>query len=392
MARDASVDLTVVTMALRQQVAAPVNVVWELLTDPQRMNTWSTARIELADPGDRQRPDGVGALRRVYLPHGGGRLTEVVHAAEPPHFFGYTVVGGAAALREHTGRIVVLPAGDDEAQIRWDVAVQFAVPGLDVLTQCLIEGELRRSLRRLAELAPTAAPAGPLPPPRRVEQRDLPALHDVAEAVLAEQRSIADRLTRADDPKQWFARVYQYVTEEQLASLYSGRVDNPEWVLRLIPRFHELYLRNLISFERGEPTEEPWRKAWGLAERAGATGSASQLGKALLLGVAAHIEADLPRALHATYREHFRDRCDYVYFRADYLRMADIFRVASDRLMGDMPRRHVPVWLQAARTVLPPELRDQLMRSYYDTPRRRMAAFDAGRDLLGSDPQPIGSR
>lgn len=265
--------------------------------------------------------------------------------------------------------------------------MRFAIPGMAALTRRLIDGELRGSLHRLAELAPTtAAPVEPLPPPRRVEQRDLPALRETVAAVLAEQRAIADRLAAADDPKQWFARVYQYVTEEQLAHLHSGRADNPEWALRLIPAFHELYLHNLLAFEAGEPTEEPWAKAWGLAERAGATGSSTAMMKALLLGVAAHIEADLPRALHTTYVDHFADRCDYVYFRADFLRMTDIFRIASDRLMAELPRTYTPSWLRASRAVLPPELRDQLMRRYYDIPRQRLAAFDRGRQLPDPDP------
>lgn len=378
-----------VTLVTQQPVAAPAAVAWTLLTDPDRMNTWSTARIELIDPGDRGRPDGVGALRRVLLPRGAARLTEVVHAAEPPHRFGYTVIGGVAALREHTGTITITPAGDAACTIRWEVVLRFAVPGLAAVSKRLIGGELRRSLRRLAELAPDATAAA-LPAPRHLDQRDLPALHEQVAAVLAEQRAIADRLAGVEDPKQWFARVYQYVTEEQLAHLRAGRADNPEWVLRLIPRFHQLYLKNLTAFERGEPTEKPWAKAWGLAERAGASGSAEDMMKALLLGVAAHIESDLPRALHATYVEDFAGRCaadpiDYVYFRADYLRMATVFRIASDRLMAELPRRYAPTWLRATRAVLPPELRDQLMRRYYDIPRRRLAAFEQGRvAVLGS--------
>lgn len=376
-----------VTLVVQQPVAAPPAVVWTLLTDPERMNTWSSARIELIDAGDRGRPDGVGTLRRVLLPRGAARLTEVIHAAEPPHRLGYTVVGGVAALREHTGTITITPAGDTGCAIRWAVVLRFALPGLAAVSKRLIGPELRRSLHRLAELAPTAT-AAPLPPPRHLAQRDLPALHEQVAAVLAEQRAIADRLAAAGDPKQWFARVYQYVTEEQLAHLRAGRADNPEWVLRLIPRFHQLYRKNLLAFERGEPTEKPWAKAWGLAERAGATGSAQQMMQALLLGVAAHIEADLPRALHDTYVEDFAETCDYVYFRADYLRMAAVFRMASDRLMAELPRRYAPTWLHAARAVLPPELRDQLMRRYYDIPRRRLAAFEQGRPGTEAEPDP----
>jgi len=375
---------TMTTLLLRRSVDAPADVVWALLTDPEAMNTWSTARIELLDAGDRGRADGVGALRRVHLPGGRTRLTEVIHTAAAPHELGYTVVGGVAALREHTGRISLRADGEHTTEIRWEVVMRFAIPGMAAVIRPLIGRELAASLRRLVELAPTApAPEPAAPAPRDLPPRDLAALRQTVAAVLAEQRDIADRLAGADDPKRWFARVYQYVTEEQLAHLDTGRVDNPEWVLRLIPRFHELYRRNLLAFERGAPTEEPWRKAWGLAERAGQTGSSAQMMKALLLGVAAHIESDLPRALRRTYAEDFADRVDYVYFRADYLRMADVFRIASDRLMADLPRTYTPVWLRLARAVLAPELRDQLMRRYYDIPRRRLAAFAAG----GQPPQ-----
>ncbi|HLS00106.1 MAG TPA: DUF5995 family protein [Mycolicibacillus parakoreensis] len=368
------------TMLLRQPVAAAPAVVWESLTDPGQMNAWSTARIELVGFGDRQRADGVGAMRRVYLPYSGLPLTEVIHASEPPYHLGYTVVGGVPLLREHTGRITVTPAGGDAAEIRWEVVMRFEAPGLATVAARLIEGELRRSLRRLAELAPR--PAGAVPTPRRLAQGDLSALRDTAERVLVEQRAVADRLAHADDPKQWFARVYQYVTEEQLAHLHSGLADNPEWILRLIPCFHELYLSNLVAFERGEAVEKPWHRAWGQAERAAAAGSPKGIVEALLLGVAAHIEADLPRALSTTYLDHFRHRCDYTYFRADYLRMSAIFRLASERLISTLPRRCKPVWVPLAQAVLPAELRYQLMcEFYYNIPRKRLDAFERGRRL-----------
>lgn len=369
------------TMLLRQPVAAPPSRVWESLTDPRQMNAWSTARIELVGFGDRQRADGVGAMRRVYLPYSGLPLTEVIHASEPPNHLGYTVIGGIPLLREHTGRITVTPAGADAAEIRWEVVMRFEAPGMAVVAARLIEGELRRSLRRLAELAPHPDVAAP-PAPRRLGNGDLLALRDTAERVLVEQRAVADRLTQADDPKQWFARVYQYVTEEQLAHLHSGLADNPEWILRLIPCFHELYLSSLTAFERGEPVVEPWHRAWGQAERAAAAGSPKGIVEALLLGVAAHIEADLPRALASTYIDHFRNRCDYTYFRADYLRMAAIFRLASDRLIGTLPRRYKPVWAPLAQAVLPAELRYQLMcEFYYNIPQKRLDAFERGRRL-----------
>ncbi|MBJ8343806.1 SRPBCC family protein [Antrihabitans sp. YC2-6] len=371
------------TIVLRQRVAAPPAAVWDLLTDPARMNEWSTARIELVDAGDGGRADGVGTLRRIHLPGpGSARLSEVVHESEPPHRFGYTVFRGAAGLREHRGNIAIAGVdGGAASEVSWEVVMRFAIPGVSLLARQLIAPELSRSLKRLAEIAAgsrESTTAGP----RHIEPADLTPLLAEANAILAQQRAIADRLAGADDPKQWFARVYQFVTEEQLAHLESGLVNNPEWVLRLIPRFHELYSESLFTFEAGEPTPQQWHRAWSTAEAGGAKQSAQLIVKALLQGVAAHIEVDLPRALAETYLRDFRGRCDYVYFRADYIRMADIFRKASDRLMEQMPRHYHPLWLRLSRSVLPPEFRDQLMSRYYDVARRRLEAFDKGGELV----------
>src|SRR5690625_5376789 len=142
------------TMLLRQPVAAAPAVVWESLTDPGQMNAWSTARIELVGFGDRQRADGVGAVRRVYLPYSGLPLTEVIHASEPPYHLGYTVVGGVPLLREHTGRITVTPAGRDAPEIRWAGVMRLEARGLASVAARVIAGERRGWLRRRDGLAP----------------------------------------------------------------------------------------------------------------------------------------------------------------------------------------------------------------------------------------------
>jgi hypothetical protein len=373
-------------IAVSQYVDDEPGRVWQLLTEPELMNTWSSARIRLVDPGAGGGPDGVGALRSVRLPGRGGTLLEVVRESVPPQRLVYVVVGGAAALRRHQGEISLSARGNG-TEVGWQVDMAFVVPGLAPVAGRLIGRELGRSLARLAA-APVPAGVAAREPVARGSvargssgQPELAALRAEADRVLGLQREIADRLTAAEDPKRWFARVYQYVTEEQLAFVDEGEVDNPDWVLRLIPAFHHYYADNLAAFERGHGVEAPWEKAWALAEKGGATGSSTRTMKALLLGVAAHIEADLPRALATTYTDHFAGDREYVEFRADYLRMARIFGLATDRLVADMPRGYLPTWLGVARRVLPLELRDQLMRRYYDVPTRRLEAFAQGRRL-----------
>lgn len=362
---------------IREPVRAPPTAVWGWLTDPGRMNRWSSARIEPIDPGELGRMDGVGALRRVITPGAAStRLSEVIRISEPPHRFVYVVFDGAPALRSHQGEITLQGEGDFTI-VHWRVAMDFVLPGVGSIAQRSIEPELRRSLAIMAKVAQDGAPQE-MPRFASLASVDLAPLRAEAERVLAAQRAIADRLERANDPKQWFARVYVFVTEEQLAHIDRGEVDHPEWALRLIPSFHTYYSAALEGFERGASIDPAWQRAWSVAARARA---ARETVKGLLLGVAAHIDSDLPHALAETWREHFRDRCEYVRFRADYVRMAYVFRIASDRLVEKMPRSFLPIWLRAARRAVPSEIGAELMRRYYDVPKRRLAAFERGAAL-----------
>jgi hypothetical protein len=366
-----------VRIDLQQEIRADRAAVWPWLTDPRRMNRWSSARIEAVSAGEGGRMDGVAALRRVVTPgRAGARLLEVVRISDAPARFVYCVFAGAPALRSHEGEIT-LTATRSGTLVRWRVAMEFAVPGLGVAARVSIEPELRRSMRALAGLASEMTPE-PTPRAVRVAPVDLLPLRAEADRVLAIQRAIADRLERANDRKQWFARVYQYVTEEQLAHLDRGEVDHPEWVLRLIPRFHDAYAGALAGFEHEGAIDPAWQRAWSTAEHASGPRA---IVKGLLLGVAAHIETDLPLALAETWREHFRGRCEYVRFRADYLRMGHVFRRASDRLMARMPSSYVPAWLRVARKIVPSEIGGEIMRRYYDVPRKRLAAFESGAEI-----------
>jgi hypothetical protein len=112
-----------------------------------------------------------------------------------------------------------------------------------------------------------------------------------------------------------------------------------------------------------------------------ARGGGVQTTRGLLFGVAAHIEEDLPRALAEVYRRHYAKRCDYVRFRADYLLMANIFQRAASRLLAEMPRGAVPGYLRVLAPLLPLEVEDQILRRYYDVPRKRTMAFERGARL-----------
>ena len=370
-------------IALARELAGSVEAVWPLLTDPARMNEWSEAPVRALAPGDGGRMDGVGALRRVLAPGPTGevRLLEVIEASEPPHRLVYRVVNGPSMVKEHRGEQTLerLPAGG--TRLRWEVRIELHVGAAEALVRSSLVPSLERSLDVLARLARDAAPE-PVRGARELSAVDTTPLLREARAILEAQGQLAIELREANDPKWAFARVYELVTEAQLEHLAAGRVRHPEWVLHLVPRFHHYYTTNLEAWRGGRrlDVELPWAQSFAAAESA--DGGARALALGLGLGVRAHIEEDLPRALADVWITHFRERCDYARFRADYLSMGDIFEVAGERLLRELPAGVLPGWMRAMRAILPKPARDALTNANaYDVPRARRMAFERGARL-----------
>lgn len=250
-----------------------------------------------------------------------------------------------------------------------------AAPGLAAVVQRRLRTELVDSIRRMASLEPEATSQRPLPP---FDDEDLAAAVD-ARTTADAQRATAEQMASRGDARQWFGRVYQYVTEEMIAACSRGEVAHTTWALRLIPRFHALFARSL------DGTPEPhWREAFAAIDRAARSDSSGALSfwRALVAGARAHIEGDLPRVLASTYRDHYRDRCDYVRFRADFLLLAAPLQTAWQRLSAEVPARWFPAYLRVLDRVLPAEAVEHLTaKRFYDPLTARHAAFERGRAL-----------
>lgn len=387
------------TLRFERFLRAPPDLVWAELTEPARMAQWSLARITLLEPGDRGHPGGAGALRRVSLPFLGRELhlREVVRDAAPPTRLGYRVIAGAP-VRRHDGRIRIAREAEG-CRLRWEVDLE-ATPAVVAAAAAAVAPALERSLDRLAARLPHA-PAADLPAFADLTGAPDAALWSRSEAILAEQRALAAELFARGDPTRWFARVYAYVTEGQLAACRRGAVVHPEWVLRLIPRFHHYFVDNLQRWGGagdGARAEAHWRRAFTAMER-GSRRYPDERGRlfvGLFLAIRAHIEADLPRTLAEVWVDHYHGECDYVRFRGDYLTMGDVFEDASERLIDDIPRRHIPAWARTLRRALPGGLQERLRhRRFYDIPRRRSLAFARGEEianLLAARAQPAEPR
>jgi len=376
---------------LERELSCPPARAWPLLAEPELMNRWSTARIETVSPGDGGHPAGTGAVRRVRLP-GPSRtsLVEVIERSAAPRLIAYRVIAGAP-VRHHRGEITVheRPGG---SFVRWQVEIDFLAPGMALFAGRSLGRELDRSLDRLVAIAGERKPVVARPPPPTRDLDDsweaLAALRDQAEAVLAAQRDLADHLLLRGDDRGHFARVYQYVTESLAIATDNERFDHPGWVLRLIPVFHRLYEQNLLRRLGEAPGEvEPhWARAFAATEGARARGKtpfeAAML--AVFVGMRAHIEDDLARALAEVFG-HYRGRADYARFRPDYLRMAPAFPEAGDRFVAEWPR---VAWTRKARlfdAFTPRSLRAAMLdRSFYPVTRQRRRAFERGAELAAA--------
>ncbi|MFT3901268.1 MAG: DUF5995 family protein [Gordonia sp. (in: high G+C Gram-positive bacteria)] len=369
------------SFTLRRVLDCPPEVAWRLVTDPDQMNRWSTARIDLAEPGPGDRPDTAGALRVVTLPDGKRKLREVVEFAQMPREFRYRVYDGGPLLISHRGVQTFTPVDGNRTELTWHVSMRLVAAPLATVLCRVIRKQVGDSLDLLAGLAAGASFDDPLPTTSPVGTSSTAPTFDglLADAheSLAAQRALADELAADDDPKQWFARVYQYVTEEMIAAAQDPSalgLEHPDWVLALIPTFHDYYERNLTAYRTGGDVEPAWATAWSTAESSDPKRPHLPVMKGLLYGVSAHIDADLPRALVEVQQEHFPGH-DLREFRPDYLRLAPVFTAASDRLLADLPRSHKPWWTPVASKIHP-QFRDSMLgRVGYDVGRHRVKTF-----------------
>jgi uncharacterized protein YndB with AHSA1/START domain len=377
------------TLVLEQELPCTPEVAWLYVTSPSHMALWSLAAVRPLDVGDGGGMDGVGALREVSIqtPVSRTAFTEVIEHAERPERLVYRAFEGLP-VRYHRGEITLRPTGPGHTLLRWKVNADFLWPGMQYVAWPLLERQLRESLLQLARRV-RPEPVPPVTAPRRLEEeQDLSPLYSQASLCLEEQQRTAEALQARDDPKHLFTRVYQYVTEEQLARCRSGEVTHEGWVLRLIPRFHAYYFDNLRAWQGPHPerTEPAWSEAFRAMDASRGQHTFQGLVGGLLLGVKAHVEEDLPRVLVEVYQAHYATRCDFVRFRADYLLMGDLFRRASERLLNGFAPRALPRSIRVLRAVAPDHVRDAwLSARYYDVRKRRQEAFErAARSLRGA--------
>lgn len=139
-----------------RQVAAPPEIVFDVLTDHRRYTEITPLRrAELEREGDPA-PNGLGAIRVLSaLP--GPPMREEVIGYEPPHRFSYTVLSGLP-FRDHIGTVELSPS-DVGTKIVYAIRTTPTLPvggfvAIAVLKQSikqLLGGVAKESERRAAD-------------------------------------------------------------------------------------------------------------------------------------------------------------------------------------------------------------------------------------------------
>jgi uncharacterized protein YndB with AHSA1/START domain len=90
-------------------VAAPIETVWDKLSDHVGMSQWGPFTVTMDRPGTAD-PNGVGAIRRIASPGPGPDIVEEVVTFEAPNLFGYKALSGTP-FPGYAGEVRLTPAG-----------------------------------------------------------------------------------------------------------------------------------------------------------------------------------------------------------------------------------------------------------------------------------------
>ena len=91
-------------------VAAPIETVWEALTDHVGIERWAPGLTVTMDKVGATDPNGVGAVRRIASAGPGPDIVEEIVTSEPPHVLGYKALSGVP-FPGYSGEVRLSEAG-----------------------------------------------------------------------------------------------------------------------------------------------------------------------------------------------------------------------------------------------------------------------------------------
>ncbi len=213
-----------------------------------------------------------------------------------------------------------------------------------------------------------------------------------AESSLARQRERAslllDEKGNVTDYRYWFAKVYSYVTDNELKFAASNAFYYPSYVMSSVLYFDQIYQDNFNAFNEQGKVEDHWKKAFeeGIKQKeltesyyqmmidnqnpdgggmaiAAMTQSVLGAANSLVAAMKAHIRFDLPRAEAWVFNSYYSQypNAKLNNFQPDFMSMSGVFDNAAEEMNRDMAKRlGLPInWV-------PQLMQDTTMRQFFD--------------------------
>jgi uncharacterized protein YndB with AHSA1/START domain len=144
------------SFTFKATVAAPAEVVFDVLTDHRGYADISPVRkVTLERDGDPA-PNGVGAIRRVSLV--GPPIREEVVEYQRPTRFAYRMLSGAP-LRDHVGTVELTPTGD-KTDVAYHVDTTPTIPVVGNIAAQAIKVAVKQLLNAIKKESERRAAAG----------------------------------------------------------------------------------------------------------------------------------------------------------------------------------------------------------------------------------------
>jgi hypothetical protein len=141
------------SFTLRNTIAAPVEVVFGVLTDHRGYSHLTPLRSSTLEREGQPAPNGVGAIRALKL--AGPPIREEVTEFDAPTRFAYRALSGIPGAKSHTGTVDLTSAGST-TELVWQIdstpALPIPGPAWAVMVRpaivMLLKGVTRESERR----------------------------------------------------------------------------------------------------------------------------------------------------------------------------------------------------------------------------------------------------
>jgi len=135
-------------------VAAPIDTVWDALSNHSGISRWAPGLTVTMDRLGTADPNGVGAIRRIASPGPGPDIVEEDVTFEPPHLLGYEALSGTP-FPGYAGEVRLSEAGAGTHTISSTASFPLVKASLAMLCQVLLrllahvhEARLRLNLTR----------------------------------------------------------------------------------------------------------------------------------------------------------------------------------------------------------------------------------------------------